>query len=194
MRGQRLHVQPLPVVVLVAAAAAAAALAAVPDAGASNPQVQHFTFAPPVDTDDDFCDTGKTVTDAFTGRLTVWSDPNQPVDARRKFVAEEVFNSPSTGVTVVTHTAFSFTDTLTAGDPNGVNTHEWTFKGAAQITRVVGGGVVIADHGYLVVDTTWAGPEFDSELLDIQVVRDAGGHPNFGGDFCAAMVPALGLG
>ncbi len=83
---------------------------------------------------------------------------------------------------------------LLSGDPNGVNTHEWTFKGAAQIMHASGGGVVASDAGHLIVETIWSGPEFDSELLNVHIVRDAGGHPNFGGDFCALMVPALGLG
>src|SRR5215217_4640047 len=98
-------------------------------AGAGNPGVRHMTFGPFVNTDDNFCDTGKTVVDTFAAHLTVWDDPNQPVDARNKSVGGDVFVSPSTGVTVVNHSAYSFTDKLITGDPNAVNTHEWTFKG-----------------------------------------------------------------
>src|SRR5207244_680310 len=82
------------------------------------------------------------------------------------------------------HSAYSFTDSLVSGDPDGINTHEWTFKGAAQVTYAPGSGVLARDTGFLVVDTTWSGPEFDSELLGIHVVSDAGGHPTFAGDFC----------
>jgi hypothetical protein len=181
-------------VVVVASTVAALALAGATGASAANPQVQHFTFGPFTNTDNDFCGTGETVTDTFTARLTVWLVPNQPVDTRNQSVADDVFTSPSTGVTVVKHSAYSFTDVLISGDPTGVNTHEWTFKGAAQVTRVAGSGVIARDAGYLVVDVTWSGPEFESELIDIQIVRDAGGHSHFASDFCALMVPALGLG
>jgi len=176
------------------AAIAAVALVAVPAAGAGNPQVEHFSFGPFVNTYDDFCGTGKTVTETFAGHLTVWNDPNQPVDSRNQSISEDVLTSPSTGVTVITHSAYSFTDSLVSGDPDGINTHEWTFKGAGQVTYAPGSGVLARDAGFLVVDTTWSGPEFDSELLGIHVVSDAGGHPTFAGDFCALMVPALGLG
>lgn len=179
---------------LAVTATVAVAFVALPVASAGNPGVQHFTFGPFVNTDDNFCGTGKTVIDTFTAHLTVWNDPNQPVDSRNQSVAEDVFTSPSTGVTVVTHSAYSFTDTLVSGEPTGVNTREWTFKGAAQIVRVAGSGVLTRDVGFLAVDATWAGPEFNSDLISLRVVSDAGGHPNFAGDFCALMVPALGLG
>lgn len=174
--------------------AAAALLAAIPVASAGNPDVQHFTFGPFVTTDDDFCGTGTSVTETFHAHTTVWNEPNQPVDARNQSVGDDVFTSAVTGVTVVNHASFSFTDRLISGDPNGVNTHEWTFKGATMVTRVVGSGVLERDVGNLVVHTTWSGPEFDSELIDTEVVRDAGGHPRFLADFCATMIPALGLG
>ena len=187
MRGLRL-------LLICASVAIGAALVVAPAGSAANPQVEHLAFGPFVTTYDDFCGTGATVTETFSGRANVWGDPNQPVDTRNQSVSEDVFTSPSTGVTVVTHTAYSFTDVLLSVDPNGENTHEYTFKGAAQITRASGAGVIARDAGDLVVDVTWSGPEFDSDVVAAQIVRDAGGHPNFGGDFCAQMVPALGLG
>jgi hypothetical protein len=66
-------------------------------------------------------------------------------------------------LTVVTRSAYCFTDVLVSGDPNGANTHEWTFKGAARLTRIVGGGVIAPEAGNLVVDTSWSGPEFESD-------------------------------
>jgi hypothetical protein len=171
---------------------AAAALLAIPAAGAAGPQ--HLDFGPFPTTYDDFCGTGATVYETFTARLTVWDDPNQPVDTRNHTVSDDVFVSPSTGVTVTTRSAYGFTDVLLSTEPSGVNTHQWTFKGAAQITRAGGQGVIFRDSGHFVVDTTWSGAEFHSDLLDTEVVKDAGGHPDFFGDFCAAMVPALGLG
>lgn len=195
MRGLRVHARTRLVRTSAASAVAAAlVLMMVPVAGAANPGVEHFTFGPFTATYDDFCGTGETVTETFAARLTVWLDPNQPVDSRSQSVSDEVLTAASTGVTVVNHTAYSFTDALISGDPNGINTHEWTFKGAAQVTRVAGGGLLARDVGNLVVEVTWSGPEFESELLALQVVRDAGGHSRFAGDFCAQMVPALGLG
>jgi hypothetical protein len=173
--------------------AAALALAAVTAAGAANPQVERFTFGPTVSADEDFCGTGQTVTETSSAHLTVWMDPNQPVGTRNQSVSDDVLVSQA-GVTVTTHSAYSFTDVLVSGDPNGTNTHEWTFKGAAQVTRIDGGGVVARDSGDFVVDTTWDGPEFDSDLISAEVVKDAGGHTHFSSDFCALMVPALGLG
>jgi hypothetical protein len=179
---------------LAVALTIAAAFVLLPVAGASNPGVEHATFGPVVSELDDFCGTGKTVVETFAGHLTIWNDPNQPVDSRNQSVGDDVFTSADTGVTVVNHGAYSFTDTLVSGEPGGVNTHQWTFKGSAAIVRIVGSAVISRDRGFLVVRTTWAGDEFDSELLDIEVVRDAGGHPDFTADFCAQMVPALGLG
>jgi hypothetical protein len=170
------------------------ALAAAGVAAADNPDVQHMKFGPTVTAYDDFCGTGQAVTETFSADLTVWLDPNQPVGTRKRSDSEDVFLAPSTGMTVTTHAAYSFDDVLLSSGPNGVNTHEWTFKGAAQITRIGGQGVVFRDAGHFVVDTTWSGPEFQSDLLDVEVVRDSGGHPDFFGDFCSAMVPALGLG
>jgi hypothetical protein len=133
------------------------------------------------------------VTETFTARLTVWLDPNQPVDTRNHPVADDVFTT-SAGVTATTHSTYSFTGALVSGDPNGTNTHRWTFKGVPQVTRVSGGGIIARDAGNLVVDVTWDGREFESDLVDTRIVKDAGGHPDFNGDFCALMVPALGVG
>ena len=175
-------------------AIAVLALAAAGAAAAGNPHVEHLSFGPTVTQYDDFCGTGEPVTETFTADLKVWLDPNQPVDSRNHTVSDDVFVSPTTGVTVTVHSAYGFTDVLLSGDPSGVNVHEWTFKGAAQVTRVKGQGVIFRDSGNFVVDTTWSGPEFNSDLLDVEVVRDSGGHPDFTADFCTQMVPALGLG
>jgi hypothetical protein len=66
----------------------------------------------------------------------------------------DVFTNPANGATVIIHSAYEFTDRLISGDPNGLNTHEWTFKGAGQVIRAAHGGVPSHDSGYLVVDNT----------------------------------------
>ena len=115
--------------------AVALALVVVPGVSAGNPQVEHMSFGPIATPDDDFCGTGATVVETFMPDMTVWLDPNQPVDTRNHTVSDDVFTVPSTGVTVATHAAHGFTDLLLSGDPSGVNMHQWTFKSAAQITR-----------------------------------------------------------
>jgi hypothetical protein len=181
-------------VVTVIASAAALALATVPAATAANPQVEHLTFGPFMNTNDDFCGTGMTVKDTFTARLTVWDAPNQPVDSRNWSQSEDVFTNPVNGATVIVRTAYGFTDTLVSGDPNGLKTHEWVFKGQAELIRGGDGGVLGRDVGYLVVHVTWNGPEFSGEFISAEIVTDRGGHPGFASDRdCAVMVPALGL-
>jgi hypothetical protein len=180
---------------IVSAFAATLALAAIPFASAANPQVIHFSFSG-TNSDDNFCDTGMRVNDTHSGHVTVWQVPNQPVDSRNQSEINDVFTNPFNGTTVIIHSAYGFTDTLIAGDPNGLNTHEWTFKGAGQVIRAAHGSVLSHDVGYLVVHTTWAGSEFDSELISSEIVLDHGPHPGMenGDHFCNVMVAALGLG
>lgn len=180
---------------LVSALAAALALAVVPFASAADPQVIHFTFSE-TNSNDNFCDTGMTVNDTFSGHATVWLAPNQPVDSRNQSEINDVFTNPANGATVIIHSAYGFTDTLIAGDPNGLNTHEWTFKGAGQVIRAAHGGVLSHDVGYLVVHTTWNGPEFVGESVSSEIVVDHGPHPGMenADHFCNVMVAALGLG
>lgn len=179
---------------IVSALAAALALAAVPIASAANPRVIHVPLSG-TNSDDDFCGTGTTVNDTYAGHVTFWLAPNQPVDSRNFSEINDVFTNPANGATVIIHVAYGFTDTLISGDPDGVNTHEWSFKGAGQVIRSGQGGVLSRDVGYLVVHTTWAGPEFDSELISSEIVLDHGPHPGMenGDHFCDVMVVALGL-
>jgi len=175
-----------------ALAVAVAAIAAASTAVAASPQHVHLTFSG-TETQDDFCGTGKSVVDSFDINLNVWGAPNQPVATRNQSEDTTVFTNPATGASVVVHSAFSFSDALISGDPNGLNTHEWTFIGNAELIRSAAGGVLGHDRGSLVVDTDWNGPEFSGEFLGADIVTDRGGHPLFGND-CDVMVPALGLG
>jgi hypothetical protein len=174
------------VAVLVAALAAASA------ATAANPQHVHLAFSG-TETQDDFCGTGKSVNESFDIQLNLWGAPNQPVATRNQSESTTVFTNPADGTSVIVHNAYSFTDALLSGDPSGVNTHEWTFTGNAELIRAADGGVLGHDRGTLVVDTTWNGPEFSGDFLGAEIVSDRGGHPLFGND-CAVLVPALGLG
>jgi hypothetical protein len=177
MRGRK---PALIVAVLVAALAFVAAVSA------ANPQHVHLTFSG-TETRDDFCGTGKSVNDSFEIQLNVWNE------TRNQSESTTVFTNPANGASVIVHNAYSFSDRLVSGDPSGVNVHEWTFTGNAELIRSADGGVLGHDRGSLVVDTTWDGPEFSGDLLGAQIVSDRGGHPLFGND-CGVLVPALGLG
>jgi hypothetical protein len=197
MRGQSLHVRAFLVVAVIASAMAAVlalgsspgALAANPNSPCDSPSSQiiscHFSgsFA-----DNDFCGTGQTIDVVFEGRFTVPVAPNQPVDTWNNSESNAVLTNPSTGATVLTHSAYRFTGTLISGDPNGVHTVQWVFKGAAEIIRDPHGGVLSRDAGYLVVDATFNG----DDLISTEIVADRGGHPLFGND-CSVLAPALGL-
>jgi hypothetical protein len=176
----------------LAIAVVAAALAVASAAMAANPQHIHLSFSG-TETQDDFCGTGKSVNDSFTIQLNLWTAPNQPVVIRNQSESTAVFTNPANGASVIVHNAYSFSDSLISGDPNGLNTHEWTFKGDAELIRSADGGVLGHDRGSLVVDITWNGQEFSGEFVSAEIVSDRGGHALFGND-CAVLVPALGLG
>jgi len=192
MRWLRLHPRTLFPRALLAAAAVA--FAAVPVSHAANPEVIHFAYSG-TDTLDDFCGTGKDVDISFAGHVNVWPDPDEPFAARNQSMGTNVLTNPSTGATVITHSAYQFTDTPVSGDPNGLNTHQWVFKGLGEVIRAGDGGVLSAgtDAGYLVVDTTWDGPEFAGAPVSVEIAADRGGHPLFLAGDCSVLVPALGL-
>jgi hypothetical protein len=189
MRGRSLH----KLVFIASAVAAAAALSIAAAASAANPQHVHLSFFG-TESQDDFCGTGKTVSDSFAIQLNVWAAPNQPVDSRNQSESEVVFTNPANGATVIVHSAYAFSDALISGDSTGLNVHEWIFKGNAELIRGSDGGVLGHDKGQLVVDVTWNGPEFSGEFVSAEVVTDRGGHSMFTGGDCSVLVPALGLG
>jgi hypothetical protein len=197
MHGRSLHIRTLVVLAVIEAAISAmlalglssGAVAANPNSPCNSPSARvvscHFTdsFA-----DDDFCDTGQTVDLAFEGRFTVPVAPN-PGDGWNNSESHEVLTNPATGATVLIHSAYRFTGTLISGDPNGVHTVLWTFKGGPETIRVAGGGVIARDAGNLVVEATFDGDEF----VSAEIVSEHGGHPLFANGDCSVLVPALGL-
>jgi hypothetical protein len=185
MRGRSLHKALL--------FAAVAACIVVPATSAANPQGGHFFFSG-TETQDDFCGTGKSVDDTYAIHLNVWDAPNQPVQSRNQSEGTVVFTNPANGASVIQHSAYSFSDALISGDPNGLNTHEWTFKGNAELLRASDGGVLGHDKGQLIVDVTWNGPEFTGEFVGLKIVTDRGGHGMFATGDCGVFVAALGLG
>jgi hypothetical protein len=186
MRGRSLH--------LALLCAAVALCIAVPAAIGANPQGGHFFFSG-TESQDDFCGTGQSVDDTYAIHLNVWNAPNQPVDSRNQSESTVVFTNPANGASVIVHSAYSFTDVLISGEPDGLNTHEWTFKGNAELIRGSNGGVLGHDKGQLVVHVTWNGPEFaGGQIVGLEFVTDRGGHGMFAAGDCSVLVPALGLG
>lgn len=192
MHGRSLHLSSrssfVAVAVIVSTVAVALAIVAAPAAHAANSQVVHFKFSG-TDSDNDFCGTGKTIDLSFEGVVTLFLAPKQPIDFRNQSEGDTVLTNPSNGASVIIHSAYQFSTTLVSGDPSGLHTFEWVFKGGAEIIREAGGGVLSRDAGDLVVDVTFNGDDF----VSAQIVGDHGPHPNFGND-CNVLVPALGLG
>jgi hypothetical protein len=186
MRGRSLH--------LALLCAAVALCIAVPAAIGANPQGGHFFFSG-TESQDDFCGSGHSVDDTYTIHLNVWNAPNQPVDSRNQSESTVVFTNPANGASVIVHSAYSFSDVLISGEPDGLNTHEWTFKGNAELIRGSNGGALGHDKGQLIVHVTWNGPEFaGGQIVGLEFVTDRGGHAMFAAGDCSVLVPALGLG
>src|SRR5262249_38865228 len=146
MRGRNLHGS----LILATTAMVAALAVAVSGGDAANPQHFLLTFSVPT-TNDDFCATGGTIQDVFAGHANVWLDPNQPFGNRNIGESDDVFTNPENGASVTIHAAYQFTGAEISGDPTGIHTEEWTFKGAGQVIRFTNGGVLSHDTGYLVV-------------------------------------------
>ena len=197
MRGQSLHI----CFVLVAAAtvlavAAGLALASSPTAVAASPnapcnsssaQVVSCHFSDSY-VDPDYCGTGQTVDVSFDGRFTV-PRVASPGNGFNNSVSDGMFTNPTTGATVLVHSAYRFTGSLVAGDPEGVHTEQFAFKGAAEVIRDAHGGVIARDAGNLVVDVSFDG----DEILSATIVTDDGGHSLFANGDCGVLVPALGI-
>jgi hypothetical protein len=167
-------------------------LCGAPAALAANPEVNHFTFSDSV-TDEDFCGTGQTVEISASGHGTEFLAPNQPVDYRNVIEANEVYTNPQNGATVISHVAGSFSDTIISGDPEGVSTHEVTFKGLTRLLRTAHGGVLLRNAGYLVLHQVI---NADGEVISSEIVVDRGPHPIAESDFalfCEVMTDVLGL-
>ena len=198
MRGRSLHIRMLLVLAATAAALSAmlalalssGALAANPHDACSNYDSArvltcHFSGT---DVDPDFCDTGKGVDIAFDGRFTIPLAPSAG-ESWNNSNGTTVLTNPENGATVLIHSAYRFAGTLLSGDPNGLHTFRWAFRGGAEVIRDPAGGVIARDAGNLVVVATFDGDEF----VSVEIVSDRGGHELFANGDCGVLVPALGL-
>jgi len=196
MLGSFLHARSSLVAGVIAAAivgalalGASSGLAAGPNAPCNSPSSKvvscHFSGS---FVDDDFCGTGETVDGSYEGHFALPPAGNRSSDDRNNSESTQVLTNPATGATVLTHSAYQFTGSTISGDPNGLHTVRWMFKGDTETIRDPRGGVIARDAGNFVVDVTFDG----DDLLGYEIVVDDGGHSLFMND-CSALVPALGL-
>lgn len=197
MRGRSIHPRALLVLVVVAAAMSATLVLGLGSAVAANPHApcNNFLAAQVVSchfsgsfADDDFCGTGQTVDVSFDGRFTgpAVFDPNSTFNNSED---TNTLTNPATGATVLIHSAYRFTGTLISGDPNGLHTVLWVFKGGPEVIRDAHGGVIARDAGNLVVVATFNG----NDLVGVEIVSDSGSHELFANGDCGVLVTALGL-
>lgn len=175
---------------LVGLSAAVLALVGPSAALGANPDINHFRDSG-MDTDTDFCGTGKTVNISFDVRGTEFFDPKL-ADFKLTVRGTTVFTNPLNGNTVIQRFAQQFLDTTVSGDPEGLHTHEFTNKGLPELFRTEHGGVLTRDAGYIVFRDTFDGDEFISS----EIVINRGPHPQADSDFelfCEIMTTALEL-
>jgi hypothetical protein len=170
------------------------ALGGVPSAVAANPGVSHLNLADSF-TDTDYCETGQAVDVSFSVRLTRFSAPNQPVDTRLIQQGTFVLTNPLNGATVTNHFANQNTEVTISGDPAGVHTEVWTFKGLSETLRTEHGGVLSRDAGYIALRLVLNGDQFPP-LSTPEIIVSNGPFPDAETDFalfCEVTTSALGL-
>jgi hypothetical protein len=173
---------------------AAFALGGLPSAVAANPGVNHVIHEDSF-TDTDYCETGQAVDVSFSVRITEFSAPNQPVDTRIIQQGTVVLTNPLNGATLINHVANQNTEVTISGDPTGVHTEVWTFKGLGEVLRTEHGGVLTRDAGYLVLRLVLNGNSFPP-LSTPEIVVNNGQFPDAETDynlFCEVTTSALGL-
>ncbi|MEI8407474.1 MULTISPECIES: hypothetical protein [unclassified Kribbella] len=175
---------------LVVGLVVALVLGSVSSAMAANPDVNHFSFTES-STEGNFCGTGEAVDVTVSVTGTVFLAPNQPVGTRSVSEVKVTYTNPDTGATVVRRAAGLVSDTLVAGDPDGVHTLEFVVSGLSGMLRTAD-GVVLLGAGNIVFRETFDG----DELIGREILVNRGPHPNLESDlalFCAVMTEALGL-
>ena len=158
-------------------------------AHAASPEPTKFSPPPETVIDDDFCGTGETVTITTTVKGVDFNDPHQGEFAS-VFQGKQTFTSVG-GTTVVGHFAGRFTNTVVAGEEEGVHTHAFTNIGLPEQFRTKGGGLITLDAGSITFLVTFDG----DEELDVDVVQ-SGPHPQADSDFtlfCEVIPEALGI-
>jgi hypothetical protein len=138
--------------------------------------------------DTDFCGTGETVhvVERIVGN--VWTTDDESLF---KVVFSGRTSLTYEGTTIFAQNVGRVHDVRIEGSEEGAHTHHVVETGIRSKLRVPGQGVVTIDHGnleYLV----FIGD--DGEFLGLEVLKDAGGHPDFYDPvWCEAAIELLGI-
>jgi hypothetical protein len=135
---------------------------------------------------DDFCGTGESVSFHREGHATVWE---------REDAVNVVFNEKllltHEGVTLVVQSAGRSVEVDVPPPAGAARTVEVVETGLRAKLKLPNGGVLSSDHGLLHFLISF---DEDDEVVDVEVLRDRGGHPAFMSDvFCQAATAAFGL-
>lgn len=142
------------------------------------------------DVDLNFCGTGEIVDVAFDTVQSLTIGPGEFFKATGS--GKVWFTSRSTGLTAVLSFAGQSTDETISGDPEGIHTHRFTFKGLPEKLQTFHGPVLLRDAGVAVFEDTFDGDVF--LFGGVTVVK--GPHPELDSDFtlfCELMTEALGI-
>jgi hypothetical protein len=136
--------------------------------------------------DDDFCGTGASVSIHVEGRETVW----EREDAF-KVVTNVEASFTHEGVTLVALNAGRVLGVVVPTQGGAARTEEIVETGLRARLKLSNGGVLTSDHGLLHYVISF---DENDEVVDVEVLRDRGGHPAFDSDvFCQAATAAFGL-
>jgi hypothetical protein len=136
--------------------------------------------------DDDFCGTGASVSIHVEDRATVWEGE----DAFKVVFNSEVLFTHE-GVTLVARNAGRVLGIVVPAQDGAARTEEVVETGLRARLKLSNGGVLTSDHGLLHYLISF---DENGEVVDVEVLRDRGGHPAFASDvFCEAATGAFGL-
>jgi hypothetical protein len=135
---------------------------------------------------DDFCGTGESVSVQIERQETVWEGE----DAFKVVLNEKVLFTHD-GVTLVAQSAGRVLGIFLPAQEGAAQTVEIVETGLRARLKLPNGGVLTSDHGLLHYIISF---DEDDEVVDVEILRDRGGHPAFASDvFCQAATAAFGL-
>jgi len=159
---------------------------AVPALGAK-PTVIHERFTEEF-SETDFCGvSGLTVDHGVRGVQNIREDGE---DFRATGHIRDVFTNPDNGKSVIVSVGGQEREELISGDPEGLHTVLFSFRGLPEKIQTAHGAVLTRDAGLIAQLATFNGDEFVSS----EIVVNKGPHPEADADFalfCDVIVAAL---
>jgi hypothetical protein len=136
--------------------------------------------------DDDFCGTGADVAVHFEGHATVWEGE----EAFKAVFSDKAWLTYN-GITLVDQFAGRTVAVDVAPQGGAAETVEVIETGLRAKLKLANGEVLTTDHGLLHYLISF---DASGEVVDIEIVRDRGGHPAFNSDvWCEAATAAFGI-